>query len=93
MKESFMLDYFMNSGLLCADETEITTQFSEEIIKDKQELQKFLDKELMKKVDRYASHLVWHMFAIREAECSKMFHLGIKLGMEIGDFNHQEFEN
>ena len=93
MKESFMLDYFMNSGLLCADETEKTTQFSENIVKDKQELQKLLDKEQMKRVESYASHLVWHMFAIREEECSKMFHLGIKLGMEIGEFNNQGFEN
>ena len=90
MKESFMLDYFMNSGLLCADESETKTQFSEDVIKDKQELEKLLDKEQMKIFIRLLSNLTTHMFILRDEECSKMFHLGIRLGIEIKEFESVE---
>ena len=32
------------------------------------------------------------MFHIRDIECFKMFYLGIKLGMEVGEFCAEEFK-
>ena len=93
MKESFMLDYFMNSGLLCADEEDVKTTYSGYIDEDKAKLEKLLDKEQMQIVIRLLSNLSTHMFIMRDQECSKMFHLGIKLGIEIGEFNSREFED
>ena len=90
MKESFMLKYFMNAGLISADEEDVETNYSEYIKEDKLRLEKTLNKEQMQIVLRLISNLTMHMFISRDEECSKMFHLGIKLGMEIKDFELEE---
>lgn len=90
MKESVLRRCLLDSGFLSIDETEIKTIFTEDIIKQEEKLKSLLDETQMKEVNRYRYKLIAHMFNIRDAECFKMLYLGIKLGMEVADFYHEE---
>lgn len=90
MQESFMLKYFEGSGFLSVDETEVETFLSKNIEEHMEELRFMLNEERLNKVLHLISDITMHMHIIRGEECSKMFHLGIKLGMEIKEFELKE---
>ena len=90
MKESSIIKYFMNAGLISADEEEVKTCYNNYIEEDKIKLEKLLNREQIQIFTRLLSNLTSHMFIIRDEECSKMFHLGIQLGMEIKEFDYEE---
>ena len=92
MKESIIFKHLLNSGFLCIDESEYSTDFTEDVKKQKEKLKTILDETQMKEVNYYRHNLVAHMFHIRDIECFKMFYLGIKLGLEVGEFCADEFK-
>ena len=77
---------------MCIDESEYESRFSQDIEKQKDKLKSILDENQMKEVDHYKFDFIRHMFHIRDIECFKMLYLGIKLGMEVGEFCAEEFK-
>ena len=92
MKDSIIFKHLLNSHFLCIDESEYTSNFSENIHKQKEKLKAILDETQMKEVNHYRFDLIRHMFHIRDIESFKMFYLDIKLGMEVADFCAKELE-
>ena len=92
MEDSIIFKHLLNSRFLCIDESEYESRFSQDIEKQKEKLKTILDEVQMKEVNCYGFDLIRHMFHIRDIECFKMLYLGIKLGMEVADFCHEEFD-
>ena len=92
MKDSIIFKHLLNSHFLCVDESEYASNFSENVEKQREKLKAILDETQMKEVNHYEWDIMAHMFHIRDIECFKMFYLGIKLGMEVGEFCAEEFK-
>ena len=91
MKESILYKFLIDSGFLSIDKDECETIFTEDIKIQENKLKEMLDKNQMKEVYHYEQKLISHMINVRDIEGFKMLYLGIKLGLEVGEFCAQEF--
>ncbi len=91
IKDSVLFKYLLNSEFLSIDASEYTSNFTEDIKKQKEKLKAILDETQYKEAMKLKDYTISHMFHIRDIECFKMLYLGIKLGIEVGEFCAEEF--